>query len=142
MAADFRGGGTPLLRISCLDGDEVSLSGCNFLDPRQVENKWSHFAVKTGDYLLSASGSLGGMSRVPPAVAGAIPYTGIIRFWELEPDTVDMEYVRYFIASDLFQNQIRFMKTGVGIEHFGPSHLKRMWLLLPPLSEQRALLLT
>ena len=29
------------------------------------------------------------------------------------------------------------MKAGVGIEHFGPTHLKGMLILLPPLEEQR-----
>ena len=28
-------------------------------------------------------------------------------------------------------------KSGVGIEHFGPTHLRRMWICHPPLTEQR-----
>ena len=27
-------------------------------------------------------------------------------------------------------------KSGVGIEHFGPTHLKRMWICQPPVEEQ------
>jgi type I restriction enzyme S subunit len=137
MAADFRDEGTPLLRISCLANDEATLQGCNYLDPEDVLNRWSHFAVRAGDYLLSASGSLGAVSLATDVVAGSIPYTGILRLWPADTDSVDMRYVRYFIASELFHAQIRFMKAGVGIEHFGPTHLKRMLILLPPLEEQR-----
>lgn len=55
MASDFRETGVPLLRISCLAGDSATLQGCNFLDPETVQRRWSHFAVRSGDYLLSAS---------------------------------------------------------------------------------------
>jgi type I restriction enzyme, S subunit len=137
MAADFRDRGVPLLRISCLSGDTATLDGCNYLDPDMVARRWQHFAVRPGDYLLSASGSLGSVSRATETVAGAIPYTGILRFWPRDKDNTDVEYLRYFMASKLFDAQVRFMKAGVGIEHFGPTHLKRMLVVLPPLTEQR-----
>jgi type I restriction enzyme S subunit len=139
MGFDFRDEGVPLLRISCLAGEHATLDGCNFLDPTDVEARWKHFAVQAGDYLLSASGSLGSVSRATEVVAGAIPYTGILRLWAKDQDAVDMEYVRHFLASDLFAAQISFMKAGVGIEHFGPTHLKQMIIVLPPLREQREL---
>lgn len=136
MAADFREQGVPLLRISCLTGTVATLRGCNFLDPSDVAKRWAHFAVEPGDYLLSASGSLGTIARSSEAVVGAIPYTGIIRLWPRRADAVEMEYVRYFMTSDLFAAQVSFMKAGVGLEHFGPTHLNRMLLLLPPRAEQ------
>lgn len=142
MAADFRVEGVPLLRISCLGGEEATLKGCNFLDREQVARRWTHFQVRDGDYLLSSSGSLGSVSRATEAVAGAVPYTGILRLWPVDAERTDMEYVRYFMASGLFSAQIRFMKSGVGIEHFGPTHLRRMVIVLPPNDEQRRLVAT
>ena len=136
MAEDFRDEGIPLLRISCLAGDVATLNGCNYLDPAMVAKKWDHFAIQPGDYLLSASGSLGSVCLATEIVAGAIPYTGILRIWPKARSKVTMDYVRYFMSSSLFGDQVRFMKAGVGIEHFGPTHLKRMLILLPPLSEQ------
>ena len=138
MAADFRESGVPLLRISCLRGDLATLQGCNYLDPNMVEARWSHFAVREGDYLLSASASTGGISLATAEVAGAIPYTGIIRLWP-NSDRADMRYVRLFISSRLFQRQIDAAKSGVGIEHFGPKHLNRMLVVLPQVQEQRAI---
>lgn len=136
MATDFRDIGVPLLRISCLRGDLASLDGCNYLDPEMVARKWKHFEVCEGDYLLSASASTGSVALATQTVAGSIPYTGIIRLWPVSPKTF-MPFVKLFIECRAFQDQIDAAKSGVGIEHFGPSHLKRMFITLPPASEQR-----
>lgn len=135
MAADFREEGVPLLRISCLRGEIASLEGCNFLDPEMVRRRWSHFAVKAGDYLLSASASTGSVVLATDVVENAIPYTGIIRLWPLSDETF-MPFVRLFMGSRPFQEQIDAAKSGVGIEHFGPTHLKRMSIVLPSPREQ------
>lgn len=140
MAADFRSEGVPLIRISCLAGSVATLNGCNFLAPTMVKLRWDHFRIHEGDYLLSASGSLGNVARATALVEGAIPYTGIIRLWPIDPNLVEMEYVRYFMRSEIFSAQIGFMKSGVGIEHFGPKHLNRMVLMLPDIRNQRRIL--
>ena len=108
MASEFRDDGVPLLRISCLRGDSATLDGCNYLDPESVSRRWSHFAVKPDDYLLTSSGSLGSVSQANEEVAGAIPYTGIIRLWPKLPAGVHMDFVRYFLVSELFAAQICF----------------------------------
>lgn len=138
MASDFRDTGVPLLRISCLAEETASLEGCNFLDPETVQRRWSHFAVRSGDYLLSASASTGDVVLATDTVAGAIPYTGILRLWPLSTD-VFMPFVKLYVGSAPFQAQIDAAKSGVAIEHFGPTHLKRMFIALPPVDEQRAI---
>ena len=138
MAADFRESGVPLLRISCLHGPVATLDGCNYLDPDIVRARWSHFAVKEGDYLLSASASTGAVSLATSKVAGCVPYTGIIRLWSVSPRTV-MPYVRLFLSSRLFLDQVDLEKSGVAISHFGPTHLSRMAIILPPEPEQQAI---
>ena len=44
------------------------------------------------------------------------------------------------MSSRLFLDQIDMAKSGVGIEHFGPTHLKRMVICLPPSEEQSAII--
>ena len=138
MAADFRESGVPLLRISCLHSSVATLDGCNYLDPDVVRARWSHFAIKEGDYLLSASASTGAVSLATSKVAGCVPYTGIIRLWSASPRTV-MSYVRLFLSSRLFLDQVDSEKAGVAISHFGPTHLSRMVITLPPEPEQQAI---
>ena len=48
MADDFHDKGIPLIRISGMKGNVVSLDGCNFLDPVKVKRKWSHFQLRQG----------------------------------------------------------------------------------------------
>ncbi|WP_169164559.1 restriction endonuclease subunit S [Cellulomonas taurus] len=138
MAAEFRDAGIPLLRISCMAGPEVDLHGCNFLGPEAVEERWAKFRVNAGDYLLSASGSTGTVKPVGEVAIGAVPYTGLIRLWPRDGD-VDMEFIRLSMTSAPFASQIDQAKSGVGIEHFGPTHLKRMWIAMPPIKEQMAI---
>ena len=52
---------------------------------------------------------------------------------------VFMPFVRLFIRCRPFQDQIDAAKSGVAIEHFGPTHLKRMFIALPPIDEQRVI---
>jgi type I restriction enzyme S subunit len=138
MAADFRGEGIPLLRISGLHLDEATLDGCNFLDPEMVDRRWAHFRIKAGDYLLSSSASTGKICLATRVVDGAIPYTGIIRLWPIADD-VFMPFIKHLIGSQLFQDQLDAIKSGVAIEHFGPTHLKRIFVCLPPRSQQEAI---
>jgi len=85
--------------------------------------------------VISASASMGTVSKVGPEVAGAIPYTGIIRF---RPRTarIVMEFVRYFLQSTDFLRQVDAAKTGTAIQHFGPTHLDAMFAPHQPVEYQ------
>lgn len=137
MAADFRDAGVPLLRISSLNTATATLDGCNFLDADLVRERWSHFQVAMGDLLISASASMGTIAEVATHdVVGAVPYTGIIRIIQ---GKMLRDFAKWFFISEEFLMQVEALKTGSTIQHFGPSHLGRMWVGLPPVSEQRAI---
>lgn len=134
MAADFREDGVPLLRVASVRTPVSTLEGCNYLDPEDVERRWSHFQVDVGDLLISASASMGTVSEVTTETVGAVPYTGIIR---IKPGRMVKEFIRWFVVSDEFIDQVDSLKTGSTIQHFGPTHLARMHVALPPAGEQR-----
>jgi type I restriction enzyme S subunit len=136
MAVDFHDNGIPLLRISSLHSEEATLEGCNFLDPEKVAKRWAHFKIKNGDYLLSSSASTGKICEAGELVDGAIAYTGIIRLWPLN-GSLFMPFLKYVIQAPIFQGQLDALKSGVGIEHFGPTHLKQIVICLPTEPEQR-----
>ena len=77
LAKDFRDLGVPLVRLKGVEGDYVTLDGCNYLDPDMVTRKWSQFQLDIGDLLISTSASLGRVSVVTTETAGAIPYTAV-----------------------------------------------------------------
>ncbi len=135
LAVDFRDEGVPLLRVSSVRGAVATLDGVNYLDPSMVRSKWNHFRVQKGDLLISASASMGTISEVTTDdVVGAIPYTGIIK---VRPGRMIKEYIRWFFVSGIFLSQVDILKTGSTIQHFGPSHLRKMKVPLPPSDEQR-----
>ena len=134
LKKDFKDDGVPLIRISGLQSDKVLLEGCNYLDPVMVENRWKHFKLELGDVILCTSASIGKASIVGSEAVGAIPYTGQIRF--KMSNAIIREYFLYFANSNTYLNQINRMKTGNCIQHYGPTHLKEVYIPIPPIKEQ------
>lgn len=135
LAVDFKESGVPLLRISGLRNGINLLEGCNYLSSEKVESKWSHFRLALGDILLSTSANLGMVVEVNSASVGALAYTGIIRFRGIK-DCCNQKYLKGFLRSDNFQGQVEAMGIGAVMQHFGPTHLKYMHALVPPIELQ------
>lgn len=136
MAVDFHDDGVPLIRLAGLTSGASLLTKCNYLDPTKVAKKWEHFRVEVGDVLLSTSASLGRVAVVDAEAAGAIPYTGIIRM-RPATDEVEPRLIPWILRSRRFTAQVEDAGVGTVMAHFGPSHLREMTVLLPPLPEQR-----
>lgn len=139
LAVDFRDEGTPLLRIGNLIDDTISLEGCGFLDPADVAVRWRHLVAHVGELIVSGSATSGLPVVVPPEADGAVPYTGLIRIWPAGT-SLDRDYLRFFLASKLFTDQVDQLKTGVGLQHWGPSHLSQVRMPLPTLAQQQRVL--
>jgi type I restriction enzyme S subunit len=135
MAIDFRNYGVPLIRIAGMQKDSVTLDGCNYLDENMVESKWSHFRLDVGDIVISTSASMDKVAEVDDSCSGSIPYTGLIRFKMY--GGIDKNYFKLFIKSPFYTKQVDEQKAGGTIKHYGPSHLRKMVIPLPPLAEQK-----
>lgn len=135
MAVDFRSAGVPLIRIAGMQTDIVSLEGCNYLDEDMVKLKWSHFRLDLGDIVISTSASMDKIAEVNEECVGSIPYTGLIRFKMY--GGIDKNYFRWFIKSPCYMRQVNEQKAGGTIKHYGPSHLRKMVIPIPPLAEQK-----
>ena len=134
LGADFKKEGVPLIRIAGMQGKYVSLQGCNYLDPEKVLQKWNHFKLDLGDIVISTSASLDKIAEVTEEAKGAIPYTGLIRFKMFSG--ISKDYFTYFIKSPFYMAQIAKQESGSAIKHYGPTHLKRMIIPIPPYLEQ------
>lgn len=135
LAVDFRTQGVPLIRIAGMQEEIVRLDGCNYLDYQMVEDKWKHFKLDLGDIVISTSASMDKIAEVTEETVGAIPYTGLIRFKMY--GNINKEYFKYFIKSSFYVMQINKQKSGGTIKHYGPTHLKKMVIPIPPLEEQQ-----
>src|SRR5690606_37836059 len=85
--------------------------------------------------IIRGSASMGLVSEVGEEAGGAVAYTGLIR---LTPKTgiSDRDFIRSVVGSYPFFVQIDLLKAGSTIQHFGPTHLSQMKVVLPPLDEQ------
>ncbi|WP_086559597.1 restriction endonuclease subunit S [Streptomyces africanus] len=137
MARDFRQEGVPLIRLAGLKRGAPLLAGCDFLDEKQVSQRWDHFRLQRGDVLLSTSASLGEIATVDESGVGAIPYTGIIRFRPKAHEVLS-QFIPYALRAPSFKRQVEAMGVGSVIKHFGPTHLRQMTVLLPPARVQQA----
>ncbi len=122
LAADFRESGTPVIRLAGVKPTTVTLEGCNFVDPSQAARQWAHLVVRAGELLVSGSAGTRFPVVVPAAVDGAIPYTGLIRVSPRD-GRLSRDFLRYFMGSPVFHNQADRLKTGIGVQHWGPFHL-------------------
>lgn len=138
LAKDFHEKGVPLIRLAGVKSGNVTLTGCNYLDPEMAETKWAHFRLNLGDILISTSASFGNASVVGEEAVGAICYTGIIRFTPRTAD-LDASYLKTFLASKTFLKQAEALASGAVIKHFGPTHLRKIKMPLPPLKVQEAI---
>lgn len=135
LAVDFRAEGVPLIRISGLKDNTVTLNGCNFLDEEKVKETWNHFKLTKKDMIISASASLSEACDVTDEAIGAIPYTGLIKV-RPQQESLLKSYLKIFLSSRFFYEQVSILQTGATIQHYGPAHLRQISILVPPIEEQ------
>ena len=62
--------------------------------------------------------------------------TSTIRFKALDDKILDIKYFAYFLKSVYFKKQIGRLITGSAQLNFGPTHLKQIKVILPPIDTQ------
>lgn len=138
LAKDFRTNGVPLIRLAGMDDGVSLLNGCNYLDEELVTKKYEHFRIKKGDIILSTSATLGKTSYVDEDAVGAIVYTGLVRM-RPKNGKVYAPFIKYLLQSPSFIQQIESMGVGSVMKHFGPTHLKKISIILPTIDEQKTI---
>ena len=109
------------------------------LDPEEVQNKYTHFLLDPGDYVVSSSGTLGRIAEVFEEDLPCMLNTSVIRFRPLDSERLDRRYLKAFLRSDHFNEQILAHANGSAQLNYGPTHLKQMSMPLPPLSAQKVI---
>ena len=135
----YRDSGIPFLNIRCLVNGRLDRSSMNCLDPAEVDEKYRHFLLDAGDYVVSSSGTIGRIAEVRAEDLPCMLNTSVIRMRPKAPRDLDRRFLRYFLSSSYFQTQINAFASGSVQVNYGPTHLKRMWVILPPLSEQHSI---
>ena len=119
-----------------LDNTEVYISN------EEGNGRYKHFLVDEGDLIIGSSGIK--VEKFEEKVAFVekrhLPLcmnTSTIRFKTLNDNILNIKFFSYFLKSRFFKEQIQFHITGSAQLNFGPSHLNKMTISLPPLEYQQ-----
>ena len=135
----YRVSGIPFVNIRCLVDGRLNRGAMNCLDVTEVNQKYRHFLLDVGDYVVSSSGTIGRVAEVREEDVPCMLNTSVIRMRSKDGNILNRRFLRYFLLSRYFQEQIRAFAAGSVQVNYGPTHLKQMWIVLPPLDEQEAI---
>ncbi|MDO9045620.1 MAG: restriction endonuclease subunit S [Methanobacteriaceae archaeon] len=103
----------------------------------EVEEKYSHFLLEENDIIMATSGVTWGKTAiVKKQHLPLMLNTSVIRFRSLDKNILSRGYLLLFLNSIYFKKQIERLITGGCQPNFGPSHLKKVKMILPPLETQ------
>ena len=139
----FRNHGMPFINIRCISDDgSLDLSSVQYISAQKANESYRHFFLEADDTVLSSSGTLGRMAVVRKVDLPLMLNTSVIRFRTLDERICATSYMRTFLSSEGFLNQILRESQGSAQRNFGPSHLRKVHIPLPPESEQKLLAAT
>ncbi|WP_417371487.1 restriction endonuclease subunit S [Gelidibacter japonicus] len=134
--------GIKLLNVGNINNSEINLDATDkHLSVEEAKGKYSHFLVDEGDLLIACSGIVvdNFHNKIAFAKAEHLPLclnTSTMRFKALN-DSVDLNYFKYFLQTVHFTSQLQKLITGSAQLNFGPSHIKKIDFLCPPLKTQQ-----
>lgn len=138
----FTDKGIKLLNVGNINLGQVDLSATDkHLSTEEATGKYAHFLVDEGDLLIACSGIVvdNFHNKIAFAKKEHLPLclnTSTMRFKALEDD-VDLNYFKYFLQTVHFTSQLQKLITGSAQLNFGPSHIKKIDFLLPPIKTQK-----
>ena len=135
----FADSGIPFLNIRTFENGRINKSRCQHILKSEFSNKYEHFLLDEGDIVVSSSGSLGKVAVIHKEDLPVMLNTSIIRYRSLSPQFLSQHFLKYFLQSQHFYIQIDSAKTGSAILNYGPSHLKTMSIIVPPIIEQKGI---
>ncbi len=135
----FTRSGMKVINVTNLDGGVLNLDKTDrHISMSEFSQAYHHFAIDAGDFVMASSGnSYSKTAVVRQQDLPLVMNTSVIRFKALK--TLDYGFLWVFLNSPQFKDQIDLMITGGAQPNFGPFHLKRINVPVPPLTEQYAI---
>lgn len=131
--------GVKFLNIRCIVDGRLDTASMKKVSENEAYGKYKHFLLDVGDYVVSSSGTLGRIAEVYPGDIPVMLNTSTIRFRPIKNELLDRLYLRYFLESEVFQQQVKSFATGSVQLNYGPSHLAYVEMPLPPIKAQRVI---
>ncbi|MFM7648999.1 MAG: restriction endonuclease subunit S [Cyanobium sp.] len=130
--------GVRFVNIRCLEDGRLVTSKMSQISWEEAYGKYSHFLLNANDFVVSSSGTLGRVATVQEVDLPCCLNTSVIRMRPAN-ERLNRGYLKYFLLSDYYKNQILAFANGSAQLNYGPTHLKQMEIVAPPIAEQRAI---
>ena len=138
--------GVKLLNVANLqDGNLILENTQRYISEDEAYGKYRHFLVDEGDLVIASSGIKVEYfdKKMGFAKKEHLPLcmnTSTIRFKTLDKDILNLKYFSYFLKTNYFKKQISRLITGSAQLNFGPSHLKQINVIVPPIDIQNSII--
>ncbi|WP_374962303.1 restriction endonuclease subunit S [Spongiibacter tropicus] len=133
---EYEEGGYPMINVRCVQDGYIDMTSSKSASMELATTKWKHFQVDAGDILYTISGTIGRSAIVKESDLPLLMNTSVVRFKTLTPDLIP-KFAYYYFKTDKFINELLDQSTGTAIKNVGPSHLKKMDISHPSLTEQK-----
>ena len=115
------------------DGRIDTSNTSRFISNAEFEKTYQHFSVDAGDIVVASSGNTyGKVGRISARDVPLMMNTSVIRFRSSDSTKLNDDFLYAFLRSEVFSNQVESYVIGSAQPNFGPTHLKRMVMPLPP----------
>lgn len=141
----FTESGVKLLNVGNINGGQINLDKTSiYISEEEAYGKYSHFLVHEGDLLIACLGIVvdNFHNKIAFIEKEHLPVclnTSTMRFKELPAKKGTLNYLKFFLQTNNFKEQLRKLITGSAQLNFGPSHIKKIDIPLPPLSIQKTI---
>ena len=139
----FKDSGVKLINVGNINNGKIDLSSTKInISEEEAYGKYSHFLIDEGDLLIACSGIVveNFHNKIAFIKKEHLPLclnTSTMRFKELPEKKGDLNFLKYFLQTNDFKSQLRKLITGSAQLNFGPSHIRKIEIPLPPLATQQ-----
>jgi type I restriction enzyme S subunit len=134
---EFGNEGVPFVTAKQFDNGTVDISNAPRL-PHDRASKLRIGFAKANDVLLTHNASVGDVA-IAPTDSGAFLLGTSATYWRCNPQALEPRYLFYFMQSEHFQGQLRFIMKQTTRNQVSILKQVSLWICLPPISEQRRL---
>ena len=138
----FTNRGIKVINVTNLENGYLNLDRTDrHISLEEFHKMYEHFEIDENDIVVASSGnSYGKVAVVRKQDLPLVMNTSVIRFKPLKE--LDYDFLLTYLKSNQFKNQIDLLITGGAQPNFGPVHLNKISINLPPTKEEQTRIAT
>lgn len=138
----FTSRGIKVINVTNLENGFLNLERTDrHISLEEFHKMYEHFEIDENDIVVASSGnSYGKVAVVRNQDLPLLMNTSVIRFKPLKE--LDYNFLLTFLKSNQFKNQIDLLITGGAQPNFGPVHLNKITINLPPNKDEQIAIAT